>query len=917
MKVQFLRALSSIGMFVFLGFVFLRIASFEHIPVEQETEKHVCSAFTQVAVVHQNSLVHSLNSSDCASSWRSTKIRPNKASDIWTSNHSVRLVCVNNVPDTFVQSESLRDKTHFDILRRKRSMCFKTRPAVVSTSFLQCLVNCCTLMHEANYFVSRFQRHGMMISALGDFICLSIRISYLEPNFPICGYGSFSTALTLMEHNELQIASFLGVGSVWTTNTDNEVIKIIKVDLKATPTVSCIRSFDNCIQSSNHVSLSLHNQGPPDIQETLQVAFFALPTMNRSIIKEHTSFSPNHSVDCGPENEQVLLSDVITVSVSKSHLTSLNESVHIVFSHQLTMEWKTSPHCVFWDTSEHRWSEEGCRVLFSNASHTHCQCDHLTSFAVLVNVKRGQEIASSTAQNVLSFIGCSLSAVCLIISIVTFTYFGNLQSDRNRIHIHLSTCLLLGNVLFLTSDLFQDFRSICALISVAKHYVYLCALSWMLQEGLSLYFLFAHPLKTTHATMTTLRWYFTYILGYGVPFLFILPPLWVYRRNYNAHGYCWLNDQNGTIWSFVGPVIVVVFFNSCVLVFTIYNMLAHSFSSMKSQSFLVRCRLWIKGTSMLVALLGIPWIIGLLDVNESTSVFSYLFIVCNSTQGISIFILHCLLNKKVYTEYHRYLLSINGLPKWLQPGPLSVAVGVVSTLSRRRSIWRKKSVKSPSKNQRHEIELLRPDAFEMILSGWEPTAATTSYEDDSSSESSDSDSYSDSAEDKQPPGFFNFAKVAHAMLMSSAAQNDKTAEAKPGSGHVAITVGSSEPVTEKNTKRGGILHFVFGADKRRQLPLDSMGSSGEQDALGLGSVFFGSANAKTADPARRQGAHNAQGAAGRASVIGEAKQQKWQGEVKEAPKGRGSLKEAPKVPGSPKEAPKVPGSLKEAPKEAG
>ena len=30
------------------------------------------------------------------------------------------------------------------------------------------------------------------------------------------------------------------------------------------------------------------------------------------------------------------------------------------------------------------WSEEGCRVLHYNVTHTSCQCDHLTSFAVLV-----------------------------------------------------------------------------------------------------------------------------------------------------------------------------------------------------------------------------------------------------------------------------------------------------------------------------------------------------------------------------------------------------------------------------------------------------------------------------------------------------------------------------------------------------
>ena len=32
------------------------------------------------------------------------------------------------------------------------------------------------------------------------------------------------------------------------------------------------------------------------------------------------------------------------------------------------------------------WSQEGCQVLYSDEERTICQCDHLTNFAVLMDV---------------------------------------------------------------------------------------------------------------------------------------------------------------------------------------------------------------------------------------------------------------------------------------------------------------------------------------------------------------------------------------------------------------------------------------------------------------------------------------------------------------------------------------------------
>ena len=70
---------------------------------------------------------------------------------------------------------------------------------------------------------------------------------------------------------------------------------------------------------------------------------------------------------------------------------SLGRGRHIELSHPVTIELRhineenmTDPVCVFWDYEAHGWSGSGCQLKSTNSSITTCQCDHLTSFAVLM-----------------------------------------------------------------------------------------------------------------------------------------------------------------------------------------------------------------------------------------------------------------------------------------------------------------------------------------------------------------------------------------------------------------------------------------------------------------------------------------------------------------------------------------------------
>ena len=55
----------------------------------------------------------------------------------------------------------------------------------------------------------------------------------------------------------------------------------------------------------------------------------------------------------------------------------------------------------------------------------------------------------------------------------------------------------------------------------------------------------------------------------------------------------------------------------------------------------------LKGSAILLPILGLTWLFGLLVFNRDTIVFKYLFAICNSLQGMLIFLFHVAINRKV------------------------------------------------------------------------------------------------------------------------------------------------------------------------------------------------------------------------------------------------------------------------------
>ncbi|XP_069693680.1 latrophilin Cirl isoform X4 [Periplaneta americana] len=377
---------------------------------------------------------------------------------------------------------------------------------------------------------------------------------------------------------------------------------------------------------------------------------------------------------------RVLNSKVISASLGKGRHIQLSEPVRLSLRH-LRTENVSNPACVFWDYTMSAWSDEGCHVETTNRTHTTCQCDHLTNFAVLMDVHATYLPPShQMALQIITYIGCIISVVCLLLAIVTFQLFRGLKSDRTTIHKNLCVCLLIAEVLFLAGIGQTDKPVVCGIVAGLLHFFFLCAFAWMFLEGFQLYVML---IEVFEAEKSRIRWY--YIFAYGAPLIIVAVSCVVDPFSYGTDRYCWLRADNFFIFSFVGPVIAVILANLVFLSMAIYMMCRHAnaSASMKSkehsrlasasgkeenalQNKLQSHLAWLRGAIVLVFLLGLTWTFGLLYLNEESVIMAYIFTVLNSLQGLFIFVFHCVQNEKVRKEYRKFIRRHSWLPKCLR-----------------------------------------------------------------------------------------------------------------------------------------------------------------------------------------------------------------------------------------------------------
>ncbi|CAG5131574.1 unnamed protein product, partial [Candidula unifasciata] len=183
------------------------------------------------------------------------------------------------------------------------------------------------------------------------------------------------------------------------------------------------------------------------------------------------------------------------------------------------------------------------------------------------------------------------------------------KCDRAVLHVNLSVCLILAYVVFLLGVHRTDSEVGCKVVAALLHFLFLVVFFTMLCEGIEVFksvtFVF-----TSDSIIRQLL-----LISYGESAF-----LWQ----------CWLSVDDGLIWAFVAPALLVIVINLIILI-RVLRIMQHS-NLMMVKTAQQRTKSVVRTICVLSPLLGITWVFGVLSVSKDTVVFQYLFAIFNSLQ---------------------------------------------------------------------------------------------------------------------------------------------------------------------------------------------------------------------------------------------------------------------------------------------
>ncbi|XP_053719186.1 cadherin EGF LAG seven-pass G-type receptor 1 isoform X1 [Synchiropus splendidus] len=303
---------------------------------------------------------------------------------------------------------------------------------------------------------------------------------------------------------------------------------------------------------------------------------------------------------------------------------------------------RTKPVCVFWNHSlaiggTGGWSSKGCEVLHRNVTHISCQCNHMTSFAVLMDISK-REHNDVLPLKIVTYATVSVSLFLLLLTFILLCLLRRLSSNLHVIHRNLVAALLFSELVFLLGINQTENPFVCTVIAILLHYFYMCTFAWMFVEGLHIYRMLTELRNINHGHMR-----FYYAIGWGIPAIITGLAVGLDPQGYGNPDFCWLSVHDTLIWSFAGPIFVVVLVNIVIFILAAKASCGRRQKAMEKSGAIPALRM----AFILLLLISATWLLGLMAVNSNVMTFHYLFAIFSCLQGVFIFFFHIIFNKDV------------------------------------------------------------------------------------------------------------------------------------------------------------------------------------------------------------------------------------------------------------------------------
>uniref|UniRef100_A0A665TTY5 Cadherin EGF LAG seven-pass G-type receptor 2 n=1 Tax=Echeneis naucrates TaxID=173247 RepID=A0A665TTY5_ECHNA len=310
----------------------------------------------------------------------------------------------------------------------------------------------------------------------------------------------------------------------------------------------------------------------------------------------------------------------------------------------VTTEERSKPICVFWNhtilAGNGGWSAKGCEVVFRNSTHISCQCYHMTSFAVLMDISR-RENGEILPIKLLTWSTVGVTLGFLFLTTTFLLCLRPMQSNKTSIINNGATALFLSELTFILGINQADNLFLCTVIAILLHFFYLCTFSWLFLEGLHVYRMISEVRDINYGPMR-----FYYLIGWGVPAFITGLAVGLDPEGYGNPDFCWLSLYDTLIWSFAGPIALAVSMNIFLYIVSSRASCSSRHHSIEKKEPRVS---GLKTAGGVLLLVSVTCFLALLSVNSDMILFHYLFAGFNCVQGPFVFFFRIVFNKEART----------------------------------------------------------------------------------------------------------------------------------------------------------------------------------------------------------------------------------------------------------------------------
>uniref|UniRef100_A0A3Q3JKS0 Cadherin, EGF LAG seven-pass G-type receptor 3 n=1 Tax=Monopterus albus TaxID=43700 RepID=A0A3Q3JKS0_MONAL len=342
----------------------------------------------------------------------------------------------------------------------------------------------------------------------------------------------------------------------------------------------------------------------------------------------------------------VMNSPVVTISVYNNQTFvggHLDQPILLEFKLLETAN-RSKPLCVQWNHSSPYevggcWTVKDCVVVYRNTSHVRCQCQRLGTFGVLMDSSQREQLEGDLETLALvTYSSLCVSMLALLLTVLVLSCLRGLKSNTRSIHSNTAAAMFLSELVFLLGVNQTEQQFLCTVVAILLHYFFMSTFAWMFVEGLHIYRMQTEQRNINYGAMR-----FYYAIGWGVPAIITGLAVGLDPEGYGNPDFCWISIYDKLIWSFAGPVAIVILINGGIF------MIVAKMSCIPSQKETKKLPViaTIRNAFLLLLVATSAWLCGLLAVNNSILAFYYIFDVLCLVQGLSVMLVFTVFNSEV------------------------------------------------------------------------------------------------------------------------------------------------------------------------------------------------------------------------------------------------------------------------------